>query len=130
MYWSAGDATDLLQFFNGAALVGTFNVGSIIPSLTDSYWGNPNTQENPSEPYAYVNFTGTGGTTFDKIVFTDTATTGSGFESDNHSVYNQPINPPGNVVPEPSTVIAGVLLLLPFGLQGMRFLRNRRAAAQ
>jgi hypothetical protein len=29
-------------------------------------------------------------------------------------------------VPEPSTYIAGVLLLLPFGLQGIRILRNRR----
>ncbi len=30
------------------------------------------------------------------------------------------------VVPEPSTVIAAALLLLPFGLQGFRALRNRK----
>jgi hypothetical protein len=31
-------------------------------------------------------------------------------------------------VPEPSTYIAGTLLLLPFGLQGIRHLRNRKQA--
>ena len=31
-----------------------------------------------------------------------------------------------SAVPEPSTVIAGALMLLPFGLQGMRCLRNRK----
>jgi hypothetical protein len=30
-------------------------------------------------------------------------------------------------VPEPSTYIAGALALLPFGLQGIRALRNRKA---
>ena len=32
-------------------------------------------------------------------------------------------------VPEPSTYLAGVLLLLPFGLQGIRSLRNRKTIA-
>ncbi len=32
-------------------------------------------------------------------------------------------------IPEPTTMIAGALLLLPFGLQGVRMLRNRRQAA-
>jgi hypothetical protein len=30
------------------------------------------------------------------------------------------------VVPEPATLVAGALLLLPFGLQGIRMLRNRK----
>jgi hypothetical protein len=34
-----------------------------------------------------------------------------------------------NAVPEPSTYIGGALLLLPFGLQGIRHLRERRHAA-
>jgi hypothetical protein len=34
-----------------------------------------------------------------------------------------------NVVPEPSTVIAGALLLLPFGASTLRCLRNRKHAA-
>lgn len=36
---------------------------------------------------------------------------------------DEPAPPP---VPEPSTVVTGALLLLPFGLQGIRRLRNRR----
>ena len=32
-------------------------------------------------------------------------------------------------VPEPSTNIAGALLLLPFGLQGIRHFRSRKQAA-
>jgi hypothetical protein len=31
-------------------------------------------------------------------------------------------------VPEPSTVVAGALLLLPFGASAMRVLRNRKSA--
>ncbi len=34
----------------------------------------------------------------------------------------------GTVVPEPSTFIAGALLALPFGVQGIRYLRNRKRA--
>ena len=34
--------------------------------------------------------------------------------------------PPVNVVPEPSTYLAGLLILIPFGVQGIRFLRIRR----
>jgi hypothetical protein len=32
-------------------------------------------------------------------------------------------------VPEPTTIIAGALLLLPFGLHGLRHLRNRKQTA-
>jgi hypothetical protein len=31
-------------------------------------------------------------------------------------------------VPEPNTIIAGALLLLPFGMSTVRFLRKQRAA--
>jgi hypothetical protein len=37
-----------------------------------------------------------------------------------------PIPPDPTVVPEPSTIIAGALRLLPFGMQGIRYLRNRK----
>jgi hypothetical protein len=33
-----------------------------------------------------------------------------------------------SAVPEPSTFIAGALLALPFGVQGVRYLRNRKRA--
>jgi hypothetical protein len=34
----------------------------------------------------------------------------------------------GTAVPEPSTFVAGALLALPFGVQGVRYLRNRKRA--
>lgn len=46
--------------------------------------------------------------------------------------YNDPafyFNADGySAVPEPTTMVAGALLLLPFGLQGIRHLRNRKQA--
>jgi hypothetical protein len=88
--------------------VGAFTVGDVIPFLTPAYYSNPNPPpgRNPSEPYVYLNFTGTGGTVFDKVVFNNPSN--SGFESDNHSVYDQEITPPGTIVPEPSTWMAGI----------------------
>jgi hypothetical protein len=63
------------------------------------YYGNPNPppDRNTNEPYVYVNFHGNAGTTFDTIVFTN-FTSGTGFESDNHSVHS---------VPEPSALLMG-----------------------
>ena len=34
---------------------------------------------------------------------------------------------PKAAAPKPTTMIAGALLLLPFGFQGTRYLRNRKA---
>jgi hypothetical protein len=39
------------------------------------------------------------------------------------------VNIQSEPVPEPTTIIAGALLLLPFGLQSIRILRNRRQMA-
>jgi hypothetical protein len=62
-------------------------VGDVIAFIGNdrAYFGNPNTGQNRSEPYAYLNFYGEAGTTFDRIVFSNTNTS-SGFETDNHSV--------------------------------------------
>ncbi len=134
MWWSAGDAANVLDFYSGGSLVATFNVNTVTASLSSAYKGNPDSAflgQDAGEYFVYLNFTGTGGTTFDKIVFNNA--TSSGFESDNHSVYSGDITKiPGTVVgavPEPSTVVAGALLLLPFGLHGFRYLRNRKQVA-
>ena len=42
------------------------------------------------------------------------------------SSANAGIAPPPPVVPEPSTYIAGVLLLLPFGVSALRSLRRKQ----
>lgn len=127
MWWSAGDAANVLEFYNGSTLIDSFTVGSVLSLLGSAYNGNPNppSGRNTGEKYAYLNFTGTSGTTFDKIKFINNSN--SGFESDNHSVYDQEITPPGTVVPEPSTYLMGALMVVPV-LGGLRKLRQSRKA--
>jgi hypothetical protein len=97
MWWSAIDNQNTLRFYSGATLIQTFD-SSNLPSFSAGYYGNPNPPagRNTGEPYAYINFTGTAGTTFDRIVFTNGSSTG--FESDNHSIHS---------VPEPSALAMG-----------------------
>jgi hypothetical protein len=110
MWWSAGDAGNHLEFFDAADVsLGNFAIADIIPFLTPAYRGNPNGGGNPAEYYAYLNFTATGGDLIRKIVFSET--TGGGFESDNHSTFDQPIDPPGNAIPEPATALFGFALM-------------------
>jgi hypothetical protein len=129
-WWSAADAGNQAQFYSGATLLGSFNSATALGALSNAYLGNPNSGGNTAEKYAYLNFIGTNGTTFDKIVFSQTTTIG-GFESDNHSVRTAPLTPPfpGTVinggftaVPEPGNVsmLAGI------GLSGIGLLLRRR----
>jgi len=98
MWWSAGDPSNKLEFFDSSnSLLGSYVIGDIIPFLSPAYLGNPDTGENPGEYYAYLHFTTTEGSLIDRVVFSNVTT--SGFESDNHSVFDQPIKPPGNPLP-------------------------------
>jgi hypothetical protein len=122
LWWSAGDPSNSLQFYNDSVLVASFVIGNIIPFLSSAYLGNPNAPfsgQNAGEYYAYLNFTGTGGTVFDKVVFNNTSV--SGFESDNHSTFDQPIAPPGNSVPDGGSTV----LLLAAGLLGIGAISRR-----
>ncbi|MFO0956410.1 MAG: PEP-CTERM sorting domain-containing protein [Isosphaeraceae bacterium] len=142
LYWGAVDAQNELQFKSGSTVIAKFDAASVLnfldtlPSGTKSqYFGNPNTNPkvNTSEPYLYLNFFGTNGTTFDSIVFVN-KNTGTGFESDNHSVRVSPVTPTGTPVgvipvPEPSSVLlAGIGLVMAAG-QAWRSRRNREVAA-
>jgi hypothetical protein len=118
LWWSAGDAANELQFKENGALVASFKVGDVVAAISGNpaYYGNPSgpfAGQNSAEPYVYLNFTGTGGTVFDEVDFLNP--TGSGFESDNHSVYDQPITPPGNPVPDAGwslEMLGGAMALL------------------
>jgi len=127
MWWSAGDASNVLEFYNGSTLIDSFTVGSVLSLLGPAYSSNPNPPpgQNTGEKYAYLNFTGTAGTTFNVVKFINNSN--SGFESDNHSVYDQEITPPGTVVPEPSTYLMGALMLIPV-VSGLRKLRQGQKA--
>jgi hypothetical protein len=82
MWWSAGDARNVLSFYHGDDLVSRFTTSSLLQPLPSNYDGNPiNRKINSSEPYAFINFFGDDMTTWDRIVLTNDGS--SGFESDN-----------------------------------------------
>jgi len=119
IWWSAGDAENVLRFYSGATLLGTYTTASALGSLSSAYNGNTNNRSlDPGEKFAYLNFIGTSGTTFNKIVFSNSGTTSTGFESDNWSVTAS--------VPEPSSlVLAGTAL----AMGALVHLRRRRRLA-
>lgn len=83
-YWSAGDSSNMLQFFNGRELVAEFTTKSLLANLPADYLGNAlNKSQNTGEAYAFVNFYGDQSTQWDTVVMTNSST--SGFESDNYT---------------------------------------------
>lgn len=123
MWWSAGDDANLLEFYSGSTLLASYTTATILSILPPPYFGNPNPAflgQNGTQAYAYINFFGTDGTTFDKVVIG-----GSNFESDNHSVSvveqdptGTPVDPPVPApplsVPEPTSVL-GLLAISALG---------------
>jgi hypothetical protein len=84
LWWSAGDAQNVLQFYNRDALVAEFTTASLLAPLPKDYYGNPiNTSWNRGEPYAFINFYGDADTSWDRIVLRNNGS--SGFESDNYT---------------------------------------------
>jgi hypothetical protein len=116
--WSAADANNTITFYSGTNAISTFNDASAFSFTTpgDAYYGNPNNGGDPGEPFAYLNFNGTDGTTFTSVVFSNNGTTGTGFEADNFSIGN---------VPEPSSLVLGSMASAICALALWR--RNRRA---
>jgi hypothetical protein len=87
-WWSAGDAFNVLDFYSGATLVAEFTTDNLMKKLPQSYYGNPKDRSlNSGEPYAFINFFGAGGSTWDQIQFSNDGS--SGFEADNYTVRTQ-----------------------------------------
>ena len=110
LWWSAGDDANILELRSGGNVVASYTTADLFNSLGPAYLGNPNPSflgQNNTEAYAYLNFYGTNGTTFDSVVIG-----GSNFESDNHSVSPTEQAPVGQSVntPEPASV-SGLLAL-------------------
>jgi hypothetical protein len=126
LWLSALDSQNQIQLFSGSTLIAFYNAPVVHAQLVNTaYDGNPNPAflgQDPTEPFAYLNFIGTDGTTFDRVRFTDTFGT-SGLEVDNISIRaaaiggtlpGQPIIG-GISVPEPASVsllTAGCVALL------------------
>ena len=84
LWWSAGDAKNVLQFYNGDALIAEFTTANLLAALPADYFGNPrNRSLDRSEPFAFINFFGDANTAWDRIVFQNNGS--SGFESDNYT---------------------------------------------
>lgn len=139
LWWSAGDATNELTFYLGNSLVARFTTASLLNRLAGdaSYKGNPrNRNEAKTESFAFINFFGDEGTTWDKIVLSNSPSSTSGFEADNYTSRVAPWTPadgprPGitlatvtgttvTTIPEPSA------LLLTLGTTALVGMRRRR----
>ena len=91
MWWSAGDAANVLDFYSGANGTGTllaqFTTANLLKALPKAYYGNPNAgsfyQKDSGEPFAFINFFATPGTAWSSVVFKNSSS--SGFEGDNYT---------------------------------------------
>jgi hypothetical protein len=101
-YWAAMDGDDKIQFYSGASLLATYD-WTIASGLPASYYILNGAEVPPTtkEAYAFVNFMGTGTTTFDKVVFTNGGP-GTGLEVDNFTIGNPSVIQAD--VPEPATL--------------------------
>lgn len=141
--WNAGDGGNTISFFSGGTLFARYQTAqtlSVIPSNstvtngngvtydTDDYYGQPGTGFNTGETYTYLNFFGTNGVTFDRVVLDNVGD--SGFESDNHAISTQTLTPQGIFVPAgfAASVVpeTGTLALMALPLLGGLALRLRR----
>jgi hypothetical protein len=127
LWWSAGDPYNQLTFFHGTTQIASFDTKKLLDDLPTAYKGNPRISGNPNQGYAFLNFYGLEGTTWDKVVFTNTSSA-SNFESDNWTtrvqawgqLLGEGPTPPGvlvkeiitpTVIPEPSSLLAAMTSL-------------------
>lgn len=137
---TALDGGNNLSFYNGNSLVATYTPADLISALgscPSGYCGNPSTafkNQDGSEQFAFVNFYDQTGT-FNKVVFTEGANYGGGYEADNFTVAyrTNTTATPGNVVPAPLSPAGatplGALLLGAACWARARFTRREVTAA-
>lgn len=102
--WGSVDTYNTLSLYNNGLLVGQLTGSQVIAAANGNQVLGGTT---------YVNITGV---TFDEVVATSSQ---YAFEFDNVAY---------GVVPEPSTILAGALMILPLGVSTFRVLRKNRMA--
>lgn len=105
-WWSAADPHNVFTLYSGNTAVLRMTNQTLLTALgscggSNPYCGNPNTGQDPSELFAYVNIWATGGSTFTSARFQQVDDLG-GFEFDNLATAG---DPPGDSpsIPEPAT---------------------------
>ena len=134
-YWlSALDKGNTLTFYEAGQQVFKFTAADVLSAISKipdngAYYGNPNPSNagDGGEPFVFLNFFDKTGS-FDKIVFSEVGNGTAGYETDNHTVGFDVINPGNGVViptgvPEPA---AWALMIIGVGGVGAA-LRRRRA---
>lgn len=112
-WWSGGDSDNVISFYSGATRVGQFTTSNFLSQIasTPDYYGNPTSGEfhgqNNAQPYAFVNFIGMEGTSWNKITFSNTSK--SGYETDNYTIRTSPFGSlPGDTNAIPSNAMTFV----------------------
>jgi hypothetical protein len=103
LWLSALNAENRIELYSAGSLVASFNASTVDAYLPSAYNGNPTNPfrfQNLSQPYAYLNFIATAGTTFDTVEFKNVPL--SGLEIDNLSISSAPL-----FEPYPGTIIPG-----------------------
>ena len=146
--YCAGDNNNGITFYDGNnSLLGRFSTATLLTVLkngqgtvtatdstvynTSQYFGKPGaTNTNPNEPYSFVNFFFSGGTV-GRVVFDNSGSLSTGFESDNHTVSATPQSTAGTpfvfvgsvaIVPESGTAFPRCFAALP----ALAMVRGRR----
>lgn len=130
-WFSAQDLSNVISFYRGNALVYTFTPANLLAATLTAgdFKGNPNPNflnDNASQTYVFANLYFSGGT-YDRIVFAAANLSGTGFETDNHTVgtYIPPIT--GTPVGPVPDAAAWTLMVAGFGMIGLAS-RKRRTA--
>jgi len=105
LLWGSVDDYNTLELWNGTTYVGTVTGAEALASPSGNQGVNGTVYVNIYSDLA-----------FDKVIASSTQ---YAFEFDNVAY---------SAVPEPTTMVAGALLLLPFGASTLRMLRKNRAA--
>lgn len=123
-WWSAGDASNRVTFYNGETEVAVFTTNTITTLLSNptvttvggatvnsaDYFGNPVNGGAAGEFFSYLNVVGENGVAFDRLVLSQQGS-GGGFELDNIVRSTALVTPSTNMVP--GGFIPGVLAPLP-----------------
>jgi hypothetical protein len=110
LYWSAADANNVLEFFDGSTMVGEFSTATALGPLSSAYLGNPNNGDDSGEKFAFLNFNSTSSSTdFTSVEFINDSF-GTGFESDNQTILAPTPEPSGYAFVLVGIAIVGLLI--------------------